>query len=148
MRHELRSHRARRRRRDNRGRIYGFVVYGNLLTAQFAAYPGVIVPPTTQGPFMGYLFGGIFLAMLAASFIYAKGYEGGSGVIEGARFGLLIGVLQIGYSVMVSYAITNIGRRLTGSMAVATFVEWILSGIVIGLVYARAAAASRRTAGV
>ena len=128
--------------------IYGFVVYGNLLTAQFAAYPGVYRPADTQGPYMGYLFGGIFLAMLAASFIYAKGYEGGSGVIEGARFGLLIGFLQIGYSVIVSYAITNIGRRLTGSMAVASLVEWILSGIVIGLVYTRAAAASRRTAGV
>jgi hypothetical protein len=129
--------------------LYGFLVYGNLLSAQFARYPGVYRPAETQGPFMAYLFGGIFLAMIAASLIYAKGYEGGSGVIEGARFGVLIGILEVGYSIIVSYAITNIGRRLTGSMAAASLVEWILAGIVIGAVYKPAlASASRRAPGV
>jgi len=129
--------------------VYGFIVYGNLLMPQFARYPGVYRPAETQGPYMAYLFAGIFIAMLAASCIYAKGYEGGSGVMEGARFGILIGVLEVGYSVIVSYAITNIGRRLTGSMAAASLVEWIVAGIVIGLVYKPAfASASRRTSGV
>ncbi|HWF86005.1 MAG TPA: hypothetical protein VG222_14200 [Vicinamibacterales bacterium] len=129
--------------------VYGFIVYGNLLTAQFAAYPGVYRPAETQGPFMAYLFGGIFLAMLAASWIYAKGYEGGSGLMEGARFGVLVGILEVGYSVIVTYAITNIGRRLTGSIAAASLLEWILAGIVIGLVYKPAfASAGRRAPGV
>ncbi len=128
--------------------VYGFVVYGNLLASQFAAYPGVYRPADTQAPFMPYLFGGIFLAMLAASCMYAKGYEGGSGLMEGARFGMLVGILEVGYSVIVTYAITNIGRRLTGSMAAASLVEWILAGIVIGLVYKPAfASASRRAPG-
>jgi len=129
--------------------VYGFVVYGNLLMHQFASYPGVYRPADAQASFMAYLFGGIFLAMLAASCIYAKGYEGGSGLMEGARFGVLIGILEVGYAVIVSYAVTNIGRRLTGSMAVASLVEWILAGVVIGLVYKPAfASASRRTSGV
>jgi len=115
--------------------VYGFIVYGNLLTNQFAHFPGVYRPAETQGPYMPFLFGGVLLAMLAASFIYAKGYEGGNAIAEGIRFGLLIAFLEIGYSVAVSYAITNIGRRLAASMIVAALVEWIIAGTIIGLVY-------------
>jgi hypothetical protein len=128
--------------------IYGFAVYGTLLTSEFARYPGVYRPADTQGPFMAFLFGGILLAMLAASYIYAKGYDGGSGVAEGARFGMLLALVAIGYSVLVGYATTNIGRRQLAIMAGAALVEWIIAGIVIGLVYKPAAAPSRRAAGV
>jgi hypothetical protein len=118
--------------------IYGFVVYGNLLTSQFAQYPGVFRPADVGMSFMPYLFGGIFVAMLGAAFIYAKGYEGGSGVAEGARCGAALGVFAIGYAVIVAYATTNVGTRLTCLMAAAAFGEWIINGIVIGLVYKRA----------
>jgi hypothetical protein len=118
--------------------IYGFLVYGMALTDTFAQYPGVYRPADAQMPFMPYLFLGIFIAMLSATYIYAKGYEGGSGVAEGARFGVCIGFLAIGYAVIVGYATTNIGRRLTAMMAVAALVEWIIDGVVIGLVYKKA----------
>jgi hypothetical protein len=129
--------------------VFGFIVYGNLMVGQFALYPGVYRPADLQPPFLPFLFGGIFLAMLAASCIYAKGYEGGSGAMEGARFGALVGILEVGYSVLVSYAILNIGRRLTLAMGAAALAEWIISGVAIGVVYKPAAgAASRRAAGV
>ncbi len=128
--------------------VYGFIVYGNVLTAEFARYPGVFRPADTQGPYMGYLFCGIFIAMLAATFIYAKGYEGGQAVMEGLRFGLAVGLLEVGYDFMVSYAITNVGRRITGMMAIASIVEWMIAGIVIGLVYKAAVTPARRAVGV
>jgi hypothetical protein len=128
--------------------VYGFVVYGNVLMNQFARYPAVFRPAETQGPYMPYLFCGIFIAMLAASFIYAKGYEGGAPISEGVRFGLAVGILEIGYDVMVGYAITNVGRRLTGSMAIASLVEWVIAGIVIALVYKGSASTARRAVGV
>jgi hypothetical protein len=115
--------------------LYGFCVYGNLLSSQFAAYPGVYRQMETQGAYMPILFAGVFLAMIAASVIYAKGYEGGSGVAEGGRFGALVGLLAVGYTAVIGYAVMNIGRRIAASMAVAAFVEWIVAGIVIGLVY-------------
>jgi len=118
--------------------IYGFLVYATALTNNFAQYPGVYRPADTQGPFMVYLFLGIFIAMLSATYIYAKGYEGGSGVMEGARFGVCIGFFAIGYAVLVAYATTNIGRRMTAMLAVAALVEWIIDGVVIGLVYKKA----------
>ena len=118
--------------------IYGFLVYGTAMTSQFAQYPGVYRPADAQLPFLPYLFLGIFIAMLSAAYIYAKGYEGGSGVMEGARFGVCIGFFAIGYASIVAYATINIGRRFTAMMSLAALVEWIINGVVIGLVYKKA----------
>ena len=45
---------------------------------------------------------------------------------------------------MVNWAVLNIGRSLAVSMAAAGFVEWIVVGLVIGLVYKPAAPSNRR----
>jgi hypothetical protein len=125
--------------------VYGFIVYGTVLSNEFGRYPGIYRPAQSQGAYMPILFVGILVAMLVASYIYAKGYEGGSGVQEGMRFGVLIGLLVLGYVGIVNYAILNIGRRLAGSLAVAGLVEWTLAGIVIGAVYKPAAAPQVKT---
>jgi hypothetical protein len=114
--------------------LYGFVVYGNLLNAQFALYPGVFRPMEAMNAKMPFLFAGLLLAMVVVVFIYAKGYEGGAGVQEGARFGALIGSFMAGIG-LANYAVFNIGSRLAGSMVIAGLVEWTIVGIVIGLVY-------------
>jgi len=127
--------------------VYGFVVYGNLLTSQFAQYPGVFRPLEAMNAKMPFLFAGLLVMMLVAAFIYAKGYEGGAGVPEGARFGALIGLFMAGIG-LGNYAVFNIGSRLVGSMIVAGLVEWTIVGIVIGLVYRPAPSMTRRAAGV
>jgi hypothetical protein len=114
---------------------YGFGVYGSLLTSQFARFPGVYRPMETQGTYMPILFGGVFLAMIAASVIYAKGYEGGSGIAEGLRFGVLIGLVEVGYAAIIMFAIANIDQAMAVRLAAANFVEWVLAGVVIGLIY-------------
>jgi hypothetical protein len=126
--------------------VYGFVVYGNLLTGQFAQFPGVYRPPEDMS-YMPFLMLGVLVAAIGATYIYAKGYEGGSGVAEGARFGAVIGVFVVGISI-INYAVLNIGRRLAVGMALAGFVEWVLLGVVIGLVYKPVAVAAPRKAGV
>ena len=59
--------------------LYGFVVYGNLLKAEFDRYPGVFRPLEAMNAKMPFLFAGLLLAMAVVVFIYAKGYEGGAG---------------------------------------------------------------------
>jgi hypothetical protein len=49
---------------------------------------------------------------------------------------------------MVNYAILNIGRRLAVSLMGAMLIEWIIDGVVIGLVYKPAAVGSRQRAAV
>jgi hypothetical protein len=67
--------------------------------------------------------------------IYAMLYRGGSGLAEGAHFGALVGVFAICSFVVHNYVNLNIGIRLTIQQAVAYFIEWLLVGIVIGLIY-------------
>ena len=126
--------------------VYGFVVYGKLLSSEFGRYPAIYRPNDVAPGYMPILFGGILLAMLVASYIYAKGYEGGSGVQEGMRFGVLVGLLVFGYVGVVNYAILNIGRRLAGSLGIAGLVEWTIAGMVIGAVYKPAAQTRTRNA--
>lgn len=115
--------------------VYGFLVYGTLLHSQFAGLPGVYRQDDVAPGYMPLLFCGTFLAMLAASYIYTKGYEGGTAVKEGIGFGIVIGLFAVGYASIVNFAVLNIDARNGVAMAVAAFVEWIVAGMVIALVY-------------
>jgi hypothetical protein len=74
-------------------------------------------------------------AMLVLAVIYAMLYKGGSGAVEGARFGVLIGAFAICAFVVHNYVNLNIGWKLTLQQAVAYFVEWVVTCVVIGLIY-------------
>ena len=115
--------------------IYGFLVYGMLLAPEFARYPAVYRANEAGQAYLPLMFGGLFIAIVAVSIIYAKGYEGGSGVAEGARFGLLLGVFVVMAFAGVNYAVLNIGRKLALMVAAAGFFEWLIIGIIVGLVY-------------
>jgi hypothetical protein len=69
-------------------------------------------------------------------------------VAEGARFGFLLAVFIVCVFVGVNYATLNINKKITGMLAVAGFFEWVVAGIVIGLVYQPDAAAAGRRAAV
>jgi hypothetical protein len=115
--------------------IYGYLVYGVLLASEFARYPDIYRPPEFAATYLPPMFLGIFVAMLAAAAIYAKGYEGGNGLTEGVRFGVLLAVFVAVLSASVNYGTLNIGRKLTLAYLVAGLVEWLMVGVVIGLVY-------------
>jgi hypothetical protein len=115
--------------------MYGFVVYGMLLAPEFGRYPGVYRSNEAGMAFLPLMFAGLFIAIVAVAIIYAKGYEGGSGAAEGARFGFLLGVFVVFAFVAVNYAVLNVGRKIAVMTAAAGFVEWLAIGLVIGLVY-------------
>jgi hypothetical protein len=122
---------------------YGFLVYGMLLAPEFAKYPAVYRSNEAGQAFLPLMFAGLFIAIAAAAIIYAKGYEGGSGAAEGARFGFLLGVFVVFAFASVNYAVLIINKKLAVMTAAAGFVEWLVIGTVIGLVY-KPAAGSRR----
>jgi hypothetical protein len=117
--------------------VFGFVVFGllPLLTDEFRKYPAVY---RTQEAIQGVMAVGLaatFVAILVLAVLYAMAYRGGSGVAEGARFGVLIGLFAVCAFVLHNYVNLNIGLKLTLEQAVAYFVEWMVVGIVIGLIY-------------
>jgi hypothetical protein len=125
--------------------IYGFVVYGMLLMNQFGEYPGVYRPGTDTSH-LPVLFAGILVGALAAAYIYAVGYEGGSGLSEGLRFGVAMSVFVTGYVSLINWAVLNIGRSIALTTAAAAFVEFVLVGLAIGLVYKPAVPGSSKRA--
>ena len=80
------------------------------------------------------------VGMFVLVYMYAKGYEGGSGFNEGLRFGLLIAVFMTGFMSIGIWGTFNVDSRLAMLASVATFVEFVVDGIAIGVVYRGAAA--------
>jgi hypothetical protein len=126
--------------------VYGFLVWGMVLNGEFARYPAIYRP---EGDMSGFalMFAGILSAMIVASWIYAKGYEGGPSVVEGLKFGIVLGLLMGLYIASTNYGTMRIGRKLALTYAAGQFGEFLLAGLAIGLVYRPSAAAARRVAG-
>ena len=115
--------------------ICGFLIFGLLIGQDFAPY--AVVYRSQAGMQQHAPIGIIssFIAMFVMSFIYAKGYEGGSGLMEGFRFGALIGLFLACKCVADEYVTLNIGAKLAVEMAAGVLVEMAIVGMVIGMVY-------------
>jgi hypothetical protein len=109
------------------------------LVNEFRKYPAVYRSQDSIKEVMPFGMAAMFVAILAIAVLYALMYRGGSGLAEGARFGVLIGIFAIGSFVIHNYVNLNIGLNLTCQQAVAYFIEWVLAGIAIGLIYRPAA---------
>jgi hypothetical protein len=77
----------------------------------------------------------ILVAILVLAVLYAMMYRGGSGLVEGARFGALIGAFVVCAFVVHNYVNLNFGLTLMLMQAVAYFVEWTVVGVAIALIY-------------
>jgi hypothetical protein len=125
--------------------LAGFVAYfivGGLTFAalpwlknEFVKYPAVYRTQDGIKSVMPIGMAAMFVAILALAVVYALLYHGGSGLLEGARFGALIGVFAIGSFVIHNYVNLNIGVALTIQQSIIYFLEWLVVGIVIGLIY-------------
>lgn len=110
------------------------------LVNEFRKYPEVYRSQDSIKEVMPFGMAAMFVAILALAVLYALLYRGGSGLAEGARFGVLIGIFAVGSFVIHNYVNLNIGLNLTCQQAVAYFIEWVLAGIAIGLIYRPSAA--------
>jgi hypothetical protein len=117
--------------------IYGGILFGALpwLRTEFAKYPAVYRSQEGIKSVMPFGMLAMFVALAAIAVLYAMVYADGSGLVEGARFGALIGIFAIGSFVIHNYVNLNIGLKLTVQQSIAYFVQWVLVGIVIGLTY-------------
>jgi hypothetical protein len=117
--------------------VLGGLIFGLIpsLKSEFLKYPNVYRDQQGQMSHMPLGMAAMFLSTLVLAVLYASIYQGGSGLMEGARFGALIGLFAIGSFVLHNYVNLNIGLALTIQSAVAYFVEWTVTGIAIGLIY-------------
>ena len=123
----------------------GFVAYfatGGLMfvampwmKTEFKKYPTVYRPHESIMKVMPAGMAAMFVSIAVLAMIYAMGYRVGWGVVEGARFGALIGVFAMGAFTVHNFVNLNIGWKLTVEQSVAYFVEWVVVGVVIGVIY-------------
>jgi len=98
-------------------------------------YPGVFRPKEEMMAVMPIGLVATFISILVAAIIFAMMHQGGSGLMEGVRFGVLIGIFVVCAFVLHNYVNLNIGVKLALGQAVSYFLQWTIVGIVIGLIY-------------
>ena len=98
-------------------------------------YPAVFRPKEEMMTVMPIGIVATFISILVVAIIFAMIHQGGSGTMEGARFGVLIGIFVVCAFVLHNYVNLNIGLKLALGQAVAYFLQWTIIGIVIGLIY-------------
>jgi len=107
--------------------------------AEFSSYPAVYRSQESVKSVMPGGMAAMFLSMVVLAVLYGMVYKGGSGLAEGARFGALIGLFSVCAFVIHNYVNLNIGLRLTVLQGITYLVAWVITGVVIGLIYRPAA---------
>lgn len=115
-----------------------FVLIPSLKT-ELLKYPSIYRDQQGQISHMPVGMMAMFAAIVALAAIYAMTYQNPLTIAEGLRagavFGALIGIFAIGSFVVHNYVNLNIGLTLTVQQAIAYFMEWVIVGIIIGVVY-------------
>jgi hypothetical protein len=113
---------------------YGFLLMW-LLPAVFEAplkYPGVFRAKEQMMSVAPVGFGSSIVAIVVVTIIFAMTHR--SGAMEGARLGVLIGIFAI-CNVAHNYMNLNINFNFSLQQAAIYFVQWLITCIVIGLIY-------------
>ena len=115
---------------------FGFLLFWLVpaLINEAHKYPAVFRSREEMNSVMPIGFAASVIAIVVVAIIFAMIHQGGSGLMEGARLGVLIGIFAI-CNVLHNYANLNIGLKLALGQATAYFFQWTIVGIVIGLIY-------------
>jgi hypothetical protein len=126
------------------GTVAYFVVGGVLFAAlpwlqkEFLKYPAVYRTQDEMKRVMPMGMISILVGIFVVAVLYAMAYPAGGGVLDGARFGALIGIFAVCGFALHNHMLLNIGIKLTVGQAISYFVQWLVVGIVISLIYAQA----------
>jgi hypothetical protein len=105
------------------------------LKTEFMKYPAVYRSQEGMKRALPSGMAAMFVSIVVLAVLYALTYRGGAGVVEGARFGALIGVFAVGAVTMHDFVNLNIGWKLAVEQSVAYLVEWVVVGMVLGVIY-------------
>ena len=111
--------------------VYGYVVHEVGLSEMYQSLASAFRPSEEMDSLMWMMMVGGVFSLLLFCYIFTMGYEG-KGVMEGVRYGALIGVFVSIISSVDSYVI----YPLTGELAVIWFVTGVIGFIISGAVFA------------
>ena len=113
---------------------FGFLVIWLVpaLMEEGLKYPAVFRPKEEMMSVMPFGFLASFIAIVVVAIIFTMTHQ--PGIAAGARLGVLIGIFAV-CNVLHNYVNFNVGGKLAVGQAAAYFFQWIITGIVIGLIY-------------
>jgi formate/nitrite transporter FocA (FNT family) len=112
--------------------LYGFLINGMLIGKHYQPYGTVYRPAPEVMKHFPLGIAGTFIAIVALSVVLAKAFPAGADFVDAIHFGVLVGVIMTCTHVVDNYVTLNIGRKLAGEMALASFFQWVLVAVVIG----------------
>jgi hypothetical protein len=113
--------------------VVSFAVNTFVLADLYARHAHVFRPQGEMNLVLG--FGATLVGFLAFAYAFAKGFEGSSGIQEGLRFGVVVGILLVCFGVVWNYITMPVSASLAVAWAVDTVLEMALYGMVVGAVY-------------
>ncbi len=114
-----------------------FLIHGFLLKDAYQATATLWRPEAEMHDHMCWMMIGKAMIAIFFTVLFAKGYEG-TGMGEGVRFGLLIGLFSSG-GCFLQYAVSPIPSSLMWSWIVLGLIQYIIGGIVVSMVYKKPA---------
>jgi len=116
---------------------YGFAMFAAWpsLQTEFLKYPSVYRPKDEMMKVMPFGMIAMFAGIVVVAVLYAKAAPTGAGIAFGASFGAWIGLFVVCVFVVHNWVNLNIGARLALYQAIAYFLQWVIVGAAIGLVY-------------
>lgn len=116
---------------------YGFAMFAAWpsMQTEFLKYPNVYRPKDEMMKVMPYGMIAILIAIVVTAVLYAKIYTAGGDIESGLYLGALIGLFTVCTFAVHNYINLNIGLRLTIYQSIAYFIQWVIVGAAIGLIY-------------
>ncbi|HTQ97005.1 MAG TPA: hypothetical protein VMH89_09365 [Candidatus Acidoferrum sp.] len=116
---------------------FGFALFGALpgMKAEFKKYPNVYRSDESMMKAMPYNMVAILLSIVVAAILYAKIYPAGGSIASGLCFGALMGIFAVCTFVVHNYATLNIGPTLSLYEGITYFIQWLVVGAAISLIY-------------
>jgi hypothetical protein len=116
---------------------FGFALFAALpaMKTEFKKYPNVYRSEEAMMKVMPFGMVAILISIVVVAVLYAKMHLAGGGIAGGACLGALIGVFALCTFVIHNYVNLNIGLKLTIYQGVCYFIQWVVVGATIGLIY-------------
>jgi hypothetical protein len=113
----------------------GFLVNDFLLSKFYAANQAAIRPEADLNASLPYGFAFLLVGYFAFAYVYAKGYEAGSGVMEGIRFGVLVAILVSCFGLIWQWVVFPIDATMAAVSIVDAVFEYAVYGAIVGAIY-------------
>jgi hypothetical protein len=112
----------------------GFLIHGVLLDSSYQAQAAVFRPKAEMDGMMWMMFVNSAIYLWVFCYVFTKGYEN-KGLMEGVRYGVLMGLLISVMGAWDAYVVYPIPHTLALKWFVSGMVVWTALGVVMALVY-------------